>query len=85
VGSPPPDGIGEQTPGLLLSAQDMQLAVQAVAQQIPCAQCPFVHSLPSAQLAPLGLSPQDPPLQTAGVAQSALLVQLDLQTRLPHP
>jgi hypothetical protein len=40
----------------------MQLPAQVVAQQRPCAHMPLAHSPPSLpQLAPLGLSPQDPP------------------------
>jgi hypothetical protein len=38
VGSAPPAATGEQVPGLLVSAQDMHLPLQAVAQQTPCAQ-----------------------------------------------
>jgi hypothetical protein len=38
VGSEPPLGTGEQVPGVLLSAHDMHLPAQAVAQQTPWAQ-----------------------------------------------
>jgi hypothetical protein len=62
----------------------MQVPVQAALQQNPWAQKPFEHSLASAQLAPSGLSPQEPLLHTAGAAQSASAVQVLLHTAAPQ-
>jgi hypothetical protein len=84
VGSEPPAATGEQVPGLLVSAQDMHLPVQAVAQQTPWAQVALRQSAPLEQTAPFGLRPQEPPLQVEGAAQSASVVQLDLQALTPQ-
>ena len=73
-----------QLPALPEIAQDRQVPVQAVWQQVPCAQMPLLHSLPSPQIAPLGLRPQDPSLQTPGCAQSASAVHDDLQAAAPQ-
>ena len=62
----------------------MQLAVQSVLQQVPWAQMPLVHSTPSPQMAPIGLRPHDPALQTPGGAQSASAVHVDLQAATPQ-
>lgn len=62
----------------------MQVPEQAVPQQTPCAQVFDWHSPPIWQTAPFGFSPQDPLMQVAGVAQSALLVQVDLQALTPQ-
>ena len=51
---------------------------------MPIAQIPLLHSIPSPQVAPLGLRPHDPPLQTPGGAQSASAVQDDLHTAVPQ-
>jgi hypothetical protein len=75
---------GEQVPGLPGSAQDMHLPVQAVAQHVPWAQMVLRQSLPAKQLAPSGLRPHDPPVQVPGGAQSASLVQMDLQALTPQ-
>jgi hypothetical protein len=84
VGSLPPAGTGEQVPALPVSAQDRHLPAQAVAQQTPCAQVALWHSPPPEQAAPLGLRPHDPPLHVEGAAQSASLVQVDLQALTPQ-
>jgi hypothetical protein len=84
LGSGPPFGTAEQVPTVPASEQDMQTPEQAVAQQTPCAQCPFRHSTSVEQTAPSSLSPQEPLMQTAGDTQSALAVQPVLQTAVPH-
>ncbi len=84
AGSAPPAGTGEQVPGLVVSAQDMHLPLQAVAQQTPCAQVLDWHSPPVWQTAPFGLRPHDPLMQVAGDTQSELLVQVDLQALTPQ-
>ncbi len=84
-GSEPPAGTIVQVPSVPASAHDTQLAVQAVAQQMPWAQMPLAHSMPyPLQLAPLGLKPHEPAVHTAGGAQSASAVQIELQTLAPH-
>jgi len=60
AGSAPPAGIGEQVPTPPASAHDMQVPVQAVAQQTPCAQTVLWQSDPCWQAAPLGLRPHEP-------------------------
>jgi hypothetical protein len=67
------------------SAHDQQLWLQKVAQQTPCVHAPLRHSDPAAQLAPDGLRPQDPALHVAGGAQSASVVQVELQAAVPQP
>jgi hypothetical protein len=84
VGSEPAAGTGVQVPALPVSAHDMQVDPQAVAQQIPCAQIPVLHSVPPAQAAPVDFSPHEPPVQTAGAAQSAFEVQAALQAAAPQ-
>ncbi len=84
VGSVPPAAIGEQVPVLPVSAHDMHLPAQLVAQQTPWAHTVLWHSVPAWQTAPFGLSPHDPPLQVAGGAQSASLAQVDRQAPGPH-
>ena len=71
-------------PALPASAHDTHEPVQAVLQQAPCAQVPLTHSVPSPQMAPSGLRPQDPPLHEPGGAQSASAVQVDLHAAVPH-
>jgi hypothetical protein len=66
------------------SAHDVQLPVQAVMQQTPCAQKLLWQSPATAQLAPIGRSPHELPLQTFGGAQSASAVHVDLQAATPH-
>ena len=52
--------------------------MQAVAQQTPCAQNPELHSVATAQLAPIGPLPQLPFLHVLPAAQSASTVQVVL-------
>lgn len=84
AGSVPPAETGVQVPALPASAHDMQVDPQAVPQQIPCAQIPVLHSVPPAQTAPVDFSPHDPPVQTAGAAQSAFEVHVALQVAAPQ-
>jgi hypothetical protein len=79
-----PAGTGEQVPADPVSAQDMQVPVQAVSQQTPCAQKPETHDAAVVQAAPGGSLPQLPLLQTLGATQSALVVQVALQELVPH-
>jgi len=83
-GSVPPAVTGLHIPSVPTSAHEVQLPVQAVAQQTPCAQKLLWQSTAPAQLAPIGRSPHDPPLQTFGGAQSPSAVQVDLQAATPH-
>ncbi len=53
-----------------LSAHDLQIPVQAVWQQMPCSQKPDRHWSLLAQIAPIGLRPQDPLVHRAGARQS---------------
>jgi hypothetical protein len=85
VGSVPFAGIGVQVPALAASAHDIHFDAQAVEQHAPWAQIVLPHSLPLLHAAPGGLSPQEPPMQEAGGAQSASAVQLDLHAAAPHP
>jgi hypothetical protein len=66
------------------SAHDMQVPVQAVAQQTPCAQMPLLHSPPAAQMAPLGLGPHEPFVQKFPGAQSPSVTQVALQALVPQ-
>jgi hypothetical protein len=67
-----------------VSAHDTQLPVQAEPQQTPWAQKLLWQSPAAAQLAPIGRSPHEPPLQTFGGAQSASAAQVDLHAATPH-
>lgn len=60
------------------SPQDLQLPVQVVEQQAPCAQIPELQSTSAPQLAPIGFLPQLPPLQVLGAMQSASTVHVVL-------
>jgi hypothetical protein len=84
VGSGFPAATGEQVPLVPASAHDVHLPAQVVAQHTPCAQTVLWHSVPAWQTAPFGFSPQDPPLQTAGGAQSVSVAQVDLHALRPH-
>jgi len=84
AGSLAPAGTGAQVPALPVSPHDMHVDPQAVAQQIPCAQIPVLHSVPPAQTAPVDFRPHDPPVHTAGAAQSAFEVHVALQAAVPH-
>jgi len=77
-----PAGTVEQVPPVPVSAHDMQLAVQAVRQQTPCAQNPLLHSVPAPQAAPSGFRPQLDDVQTLPVVQSVDVVQ-DARQLLP--
>jgi hypothetical protein len=68
-------GTAVQTPRLPASAHDVQIPVQAPAQQTPCWHEPEAHSVPAAQSVPLTFLPQIVPLQTLPPEQSALVVQ----------
>jgi len=85
AGSAAPAGTALQVPLVAASEQDMQVPVQGLPQQTPWAHWPDRHSVPAWQTAPLGLRPQDPPLQVAGDAQSASAAQVDLQAFRPQP
>jgi hypothetical protein len=73
-----PAATGEQVPVVPVSAQDMHVPVQAVSQQTPCAQNPDTHDACAVQGAPGGSLPQLPLVQTFGLTQSALVVQVAL-------
>jgi hypothetical protein len=63
----------------------MQVPVQAVAQQTPCAQMALWQSLPCSQTAPFGLRPHEPlALQYWPAAQSPSTVQVDSQAFTPQ-
>jgi hypothetical protein len=53
--------------------QERQVPQPALSQQTPSVQWPLVQSTSSAQVAPLGRRPQEPPRQTLGATQSASL------------
>jgi len=80
----PPLGKGAQVPAVATSAHDRQVPVQAVRQHTPCEQKPLPHSVPSAQVAPGGLSPHEPFAHTAGGAQSASAAHAARQAAAPH-
>jgi hypothetical protein len=84
LGSVPPAAIGLQVPTEPTSPHDVQLPVQAVAQQIPSAQKPLWQSPGAAQGAPAGRRPHEPLLHTLGDAQSASARQVALQAATPH-
>jgi hypothetical protein len=79
-----PAGTVEQVPLVPVSAQDMQVAVQAVWQQTPCAQIPLRQSGPAAHAAPSGSFPQLPLPHTLPLEQSALVAQVVRQLVAPH-
>ena len=78
-----PAGTVEQVPPVPVSEHDMQVPVQAVWQQTPCAQMPLAQSVPAMHAAPSGFLPQLPPVQTFPAEQSAFVLQVALQ--LPPP
>ncbi len=84
VGSPPLAGTGAQVPAAPVSAQDIQVPLHAVPQQTPWAQMVLLHSVPLEQTAPFGLSPHDPEIQEAGIAQSLSVAQVALQALVPQ-
>jgi hypothetical protein len=71
-------------PSVAESEHDWQVPLQFVLQQTPCAQKPERHSMPSLHVLPRPLRPQEPPVQTAGGAQSASEVHAALHTAAPH-
>jgi hypothetical protein len=77
-------GTGEQVPAAPASAQDIQDPLHGVPQQTPWAQMVLLHSVPLEQTAPFGLSPQEPPMQEAGIAQSLSVAQVALQALVPQ-
>src|SRR5438045_3811514 len=62
----------------------MQVPMQALSQQTPCAQKPDWQTEPEPQGAPGGSLPQLPPVQELGETQSALVEQVVLQAPVPH-
>jgi hypothetical protein len=84
AGSVPLAATGEQVPAAPESAQDMQVPLHAVPQQTPWAQTVLLHSVPLEQTAPFGLSPHDPEMQDAGIAQSLSVAQVALQAFVPQ-
>jgi hypothetical protein len=69
-----------QVPALPVIAHDLQVPVQVVAQQTPCAQWSDLQSVSTPQLAPGGLGPQLPAVQKLPVpVQSASEEQIVLQ------
>lgn len=68
-----------QVPLLLVSAHDLHVPVQLLAQQTPCWQKPELHSFPAVHRSPRGCLVQMPPLQMFGATQSASAVQVILQ------
>jgi hypothetical protein len=71
-------------PGVPASAHDLHVAVQAVAQQTPCAQMPLVQSVFAVQAVPLGRFVQTPFAQMFGETQSAVTVHDVLHAPVPH-
>ena len=84
AGSVPLTATGEQVPAAPVSAHDRQVPVHAVPQQTPWAQMVLLHSVPLEQTAPFGLSPHDPEMQDAGIAQSLSVAQVALQAFVPQ-
>jgi hypothetical protein len=76
----------EQIPAapVAVSPHDMQIPLQAVAQQNPWAQMPLPHSVPPEQTAPFDLRPHELPLQNLPGAQSASTLQVPLQALAPQ-
>ena len=75
AGSGVPVGTSVQRPSEPVSAQERHDPVQAVAQQIPCAQVADEHSALVAQEAPFGLRPHELAVQAFPVEHSALVAQ----------
>ncbi len=70
----------EQVPFVPVRPHDMQVPVQAVLQQTPCAQWVVPQSESAVQVAPGAFLPQLPPMQKFPVEQSASTVHVVLQT-----
>jgi hypothetical protein len=75
AGSGVPVGTLVQRPSDPVSAHERHDPVQAVAQQIPCAQVAERHSVLIEQEAPFGLRPHELEAQTFPVEHSALVAQ----------
>ena len=75
AGSGIPDATSVQMPSDPFSAHERHDPVQAVAQQIPCAQVADEHSTLVAQEAPFGLRPHELAVQAFPVEHSALVAQ----------
>jgi hypothetical protein len=71
-----PAGTFAHVPALPVSAQDLQVPVQAAEQQTPCAHTVELHSASLPQVAPTGFLPQLPPMQLLGAMQSASVMQV---------
>ena len=69
-----PEATAVQRPIEPLMAQDWQVPVHSVVQQTPCSQFPPWHSVSAEQKAPIGLRPQELPVQTLPVEQLELPV-----------
>jgi hypothetical protein len=73
-----------QVPSVAVRSHVWQVPVQGELQHTPCAQNPDWHSAPVAHALPSVLSPHEPFVHTAGEAQSPSVVQVFLQTPVPH-
>jgi hypothetical protein len=71
-------------PTVPVRAHDWHVPVHAALQHTPWAQKPELHSVPAAQVAPMAFLPQLPALQTLGLLQSALVVQVVLHAPVPQ-
>jgi hypothetical protein len=80
-----PAGTNLHVPWLPPSAQDWQVPVQAVAQQVDWLQFPCTHSVPKVQAAPSDFLPHTPPLQVFGLTQSLLPAHIVRQIPVPMP
>jgi hypothetical protein len=80
-----PDGTFAQVPTLPVSAQDLQVPVQLVAQQTPCEQLPELHSTVVVQVAPFGFLPQLLFIQMFGDTQSVAVVAQSCRQALLAP
>jgi hypothetical protein len=79
-----PLGTLVHVPSVPAMAQERQVPVQALPQQIPCSQKPELHWAGVVQVAPTGSSPQLAPLHVLGDAQSAVVAQVVRQAPVPH-
>jgi hypothetical protein len=79
-----PAGTLLHVPSTPVSAHDLHVAVQAVAQQTPCAQMPLAQSVFAVQVVPLGRLVQTFDEQILGEAQSAVTMHDVLHAPEPH-
>jgi hypothetical protein len=86
VVSSAPGRRGEQVPRVMLSVHETHGPEQVMLQHTPCAEHtrPVAHWLLDEHGPPLGSRPHEPLMQVALLAQSALDVQVDLQTAAPQ-